>query len=313
MALERQQRKEQRQLEDQQREKDFNDRIKRQKKEQIKDGDDENRSQASDEKLTSGPQVEIVNGEIRIREESLVVDKRKTAEQIDAEMNNVVVEDSTTLTATYTSFTKWNKKTEWTVENTKLFYRALRECGTDFDTMQTYFGGKMSRKQLKKKYLRECRINEKLIDLVMNPMAQIPLDLNRFGIDGKEVDAVKENIQAMPKPGESLYKPNSDDENTPKEAFNENENEKTDSTATGPSSPEKPMTLEEQWGFEKDKETQGADDDSTNIEKNKESEENPFMSLLPGGSTKSKTKRPKFKAKMTKNKKLSKGKGRSVK
>lgn len=166
LALERERRKQQREQEREEAEK----RLEKTLNLPLDDG-----NLNGNKKTSSGPEVEIINGEIRIREESLLINKHQTAEQIDAEMNHVLEEDSTTLTATYTSFTKWNKRTEWTVENTKLFYRALRQCGTDFDTMQSFFSGKMDRKQLKKKYLVECRRNSKLIDLAMNPLAQVPI------------------------------------------------------------------------------------------------------------------------------------------
>ena len=134
------------------------------------------------------PIVEVINGEIVIKEATVIVGERQTIEEVDREMGGtVVVEDNNALTATYRSF-KTNEKTlRWTVEETRNFYVALRQCGTDFTTMMSFFDGssddrrKRSRKQLKSKYNLECRKNLKLIDMAMNPRVSLPLDLTKFG------------------------------------------------------------------------------------------------------------------------------------
>ncbi len=135
----------------------------------------------------SGPLVEVINGEIVIKESTMIVGRRQTTEEVDRELNNAVVEeDNNTLTVTYRSFTSREKSIRWTVEETRKFYLALRQCGTDFTTMANFFDGsdgkrKRSRKQLKNKYNIECRKNLKLIDMAMNPKAQLKLDLSIFG------------------------------------------------------------------------------------------------------------------------------------
>ena len=148
----------------------------------------------------SGPLVEIINGEIVIKESSMIVGGRQTTEEVDRELDGaVVVEESTGITATYNSFTKRQKTSRWTVEETRKFYLALRQCGTDFTTMESFFDGgedgtstKRNRKQLKSKYKRECRKNLKLIDMAMNPKVQIPLDLSVFG--ELDMDAVEKVV-----------------------------------------------------------------------------------------------------------------------
>lgn len=138
--------------------------------------------------VRSGPLVEIIDGEIRIKESSVVVvGGRQTTEDVDKELaadGAVVEEDAYGITATYTSFTNRMKTQHWKLDETRLFYTALRQCGTDFSTMeQMYesFDTPKSRRQLKSKYKRECKKNPKLIDMAMNPSAQIPLDLSLFG------------------------------------------------------------------------------------------------------------------------------------
>jgi len=146
----------------------------------------------------SGPLVEIINGEIVIKESSMIVGGRRTMEEVDRELDGgIVVEENTGITATYTSFTKREKVQRWSVEETRKFYLTLRQCGTDFSTMESFFdgaddGNKRSRKQLKSKYKRECRKNLHLIDMAMNPKVQLPLDLSVFG--DLDMDAVKDSV-----------------------------------------------------------------------------------------------------------------------
>lgn len=146
----------------------------------------------------SAPFVEMINGEIVIKESSMIVGGRRTTEEVDRELEGAVVEEENEgITATYNSFTKRQKTSRWTVEETKNFFLALRQCGTDFSTMESFFTGedgttKRTRKQLKSKYLRETKKNLKLIDMAMNPAVQLPLDLSVFG--ELDMDAVKDTV-----------------------------------------------------------------------------------------------------------------------
>ncbi len=94
------------------------------------------------------PQVEFVNGKIVVKESSLVVQDQSYA---DGEYEEVA--EGSHATATYFSFLKRRKSAAWGLEETRLFYAALRQCGTEFSLMQTLFPGR-TRKQLKKKYMR---------------------------------------------------------------------------------------------------------------------------------------------------------------
>ena len=135
----------------------------------------------------SGPLVEVINGEIVIQESSLIFGTRRpTTEEVDRELENVVVEEATGITATYSSFTKRQKTQHWSAMDTRRFFSALRQCGTDFSTMETLFNAAngeedvqyRTRKQLKGKYLIECRKHPKLIDMAMNPSVQIPVGMS---------------------------------------------------------------------------------------------------------------------------------------
>ena len=155
----------------------------------------------------SGPLVEIINGEIVVKESSMIVGGRRTMEEVDREMEGaIVVEENTGITATYNSFTKRQKMQRWNVEETRKFYTSLRQCGTDFSTMESFFdgedgGNKRTRKQLKGKYKRECRNNLHLIDMAMNPKVQLPMDMSVFGeLDMDAVGAVVPLGQASAQP-----------------------------------------------------------------------------------------------------------------
>jgi len=134
----------------------------------------------------SGPLVEIINGEIVIKESSIIIGGHQTTEDVDKELaadGAVVEEDAYGITATYTSFTNKLKTQHWKLDETRMFYTALRQCGPDFSTMEQMYEGfdkPKTRKQLKSKYKRECKKNPRLIDMAMNPSAQIPLDHSLF-------------------------------------------------------------------------------------------------------------------------------------
>ena len=134
----------------------------------------------------SGPLVEVINGEIVIKEASLTVGARRTPQEIDRELmdgahgtDGAIVEDASGVTATYTSFTARQRPQHWGVEETRTFYNALRQCGTDFTLMTGFFpaggGGQRgrTRRQLKSKFLAESRRNPKLIELALKN--RIPL------------------------------------------------------------------------------------------------------------------------------------------
>lgn len=163
----------------------------------------------------SGPLVEIVNGEIVIQESSIIVGGRRTTEEVDRELEgDVVVEENVAITATYTSFTNREKVRRWSAEETKKFYMALRQCGTDFSTMENFFdgtdgGNKRNRRELKCKYRRESRKHPSLIDMAMNPKVQLPYDLSVFG--ELDMDSVQDKVvplgqaRVTAEPADSLH------------------------------------------------------------------------------------------------------------
>lgn len=69
------------------------------------------------------------------------------------------------------------RTSRWTAEETKRFYAALRQCGTDFTTMELMFPSR-DRAQLKNKFKREEREHPDLVYRYLD--CQQPLDLEPF-------------------------------------------------------------------------------------------------------------------------------------
>jgi transcription factor TFIIIB component B'' len=119
---------------------------------------------------SAGPVVQVINGEIVLQESSMVVSGNSRPEEefpvIEEESHLAVVG------ASYNSFVSRRAPQHWTVEETSLFYDALRQVGTDFGTMEAYFGQQRTRKQLKRKYQLESTKNPQLIDMALDPSSQ---------------------------------------------------------------------------------------------------------------------------------------------
>ena len=106
------------------------------------------------------PQVQVINGQIVINEQSLTVNA--AVERATALSDFTRVEENGTKlnSATYANYTKAEK---WTREDTEFFFQALRQFGTDFSLIQRLFPGR-SRRQIKKKYLVEDKTNPQRVE-----------------------------------------------------------------------------------------------------------------------------------------------------
>lgn len=152
----------------------------------------------------TGPQVRVdEDGQIVIAQDSLLPnpETRQSTAQIDQELGGAVVDEGETPTqlgaihARYDSYTTQPRTApvRWSVTETKAFYNALRQCGTDFSMMQMFLVGR-TRSQLKRKYKVESRKNARLVDMALNPRTKVKLDLSVFGNDlviPTEVPAIK--------------------------------------------------------------------------------------------------------------------------
>ncbi|KAL7469026.1 hypothetical protein ACHAXS_009270 [Conticribra weissflogii] len=165
------------------------------------------------EAKNDGPQVEVIDGQIVVAESSLLAnpENRKTTEQIDKEFGSVVEDDSSShvgvIQARYDSFLDVPRASNarWSAEETKRFYYAMRQCGTDFSMMQMIMPGR-KRAQLKNKFKVESRKNPRLVDLALDPRCKIKLDLSQFGEDLEipdEVPPIGVTPSDSPSPGAS--------------------------------------------------------------------------------------------------------------
>jgi transcription factor TFIIIB component B'' len=145
-----------------------------------------NNTNETEEETT--PQVEIIDGEIVVRPSTLFPNSqnRVSTNAIDAEFGTAIEEDESNtlgiIKAKYDSYTATarTKPNRWSVEETKAFYTALRQCGSDFSMMQMFLPGR-TRSQLKNKFKTESRRHPRLVDMALNPKSQVKLDLSVFG------------------------------------------------------------------------------------------------------------------------------------
>lgn len=119
------------------------------------------------------PEVQMVDGQIVLQESSLMFPgQRRSIQEVEAEYE-VVEEDAqlTIIGANCNSFVNRKKPKHWTKEETKKFYEALMQLGTDFSSMEAFFQDR-NRKQLKRKYSTELKKNPNLIEMALNPKCQ---------------------------------------------------------------------------------------------------------------------------------------------
>ena len=135
--------------------------------------------------VPSGPQLQIVDGRIVLNESSLVVQDPTNAE---GEYEEVV--EGVHANATYYSFSRRKPTAKWGIEETRLFYDALRQCGTEFSLMQSMFPGR-TRKELKSKFQREEKRHPELVKLTLQSNTGFDTKAfdTQFGIDRREESA----------------------------------------------------------------------------------------------------------------------------
>jgi transcription factor TFIIIB component B'' len=133
-----------------------------------------------------GPQVTFdENGFIVIDQASLLInpESRQSTSQIDAELGgDAVIEEGENdgrlgaIQARYDAFTTNPRTvpTRWSAKETRAFYDALRQCGTDFGLVQMFCMGR-TRMQLKRKFKVESRKNPRLVDMALDPKCKVKL------------------------------------------------------------------------------------------------------------------------------------------
>lgn len=106
-----------------------------------------------DEGVVLAPQVQVINGQIVINEESLVVSHRELNVN-DIHTYRRVEETSSKLN--YHTYMNRTPLERWSKSDTELFYKAMQQFGTDFGMIQHFFPGR-TRRQVKAKFKIEER------------------------------------------------------------------------------------------------------------------------------------------------------------
>lgn len=113
------------------------------------------------------PQLRIVDGKIEIDKSSLII------AQVTEEVHRDVVHENRTHITSGT-YLKKSPSERWTNEEIETFYKAIRQCGTDFSLVERFFPNR-TRRQIKNRYKKEEKTNpSKIDDALRNRM---PLDV----------------------------------------------------------------------------------------------------------------------------------------
>lgn len=132
----------------------------------------------------SVPQLEIVDGHIRINEASMQYDRHAAADQARGVVFEQEEDDFTTPVTQRTYMRRQPQGNFWTDEETIKFYHGLRMFGTDFNMISKMFGGAKNRRQVKLKFNREERANPVAINRCIIGEKDVPMDLD--AVDGAD-------------------------------------------------------------------------------------------------------------------------------
>ncbi len=120
-----------------------------------------------------GLQLQNVNGRYVVVASSVKVGGRNP---VDEQQYEEVHEDAA-MTATSNSFSDREKTERWQTNETRLFFKSLQQCGTDFSMIEQLFPGR-TRKQLKNKFKKEERLRPHLVSMALK--CTVPLDSLEF-------------------------------------------------------------------------------------------------------------------------------------
>jgi transcription factor TFIIIB component B'' len=126
----------------------------------------------------SVPQLEIVDGHIRINEASMQYDRHAAADQARGVVFEQEEDDFTTPVTQQTYMRRQPKANFWTDTETIKFYHGLRMFGTDFNMISKMFGGAKNRRQIKLKFNREERANPIAVNRCIIGEKDVPMDLD---------------------------------------------------------------------------------------------------------------------------------------
>jgi hypothetical protein len=147
------------------------------------------------------------DGRIIINEESLVIQR----ENVEPVYDDTVVENEQGDSLTYTSYRKHHHTKKWTERETAKFYKALSMIGTDFTMIQRLFPNR-SRDEIKRKFKREEKLNQALIDRILSKTDQIELSVFVSSSDDEQAAKTGTTMKKGPGRKKSLQ-PNDKDDN----------------------------------------------------------------------------------------------------
>eukprot|EP00092_Neocalanus_flemingeri_P040786 GFUD01044402.1.p1 GENE.GFUD01044402.1~~GFUD01044402.1.p1 ORF type:complete len:880 (+),score=305.46 GFUD01044402.1:604-3243(+) len=137
------------------------------------------------------PQVKVgLNGEIILDESSLQLETTEQKKAKDLLQQSPVVFENNKTSTNYGTWSKKRRHSDWSERETLRFYRALSVVGSDFSMMESIFKNR-SRQELKLKFKKEEKLNNKMIDKCLNERGMYT-DLDGLMENSEEEEDVEE-------------------------------------------------------------------------------------------------------------------------
>ncbi|TAQ85900.1 hypothetical protein B7494_g5800 [Chlorociboria aeruginascens] len=146
----------------------------------------------------SGPVMRVIDGQIVLDDNSLQLDRHKRAQAEGGDLEEVEENEFTRITTSGT-YMKRERNQVWDEAATELFYKGLREFGTDFEMIANMFPYR-SRRQIKLKFNREERIDPDAVTRALTGVKD-EIDMEEYititGMVYEEVDDIKAEQQKL--------------------------------------------------------------------------------------------------------------------
>lgn len=144
----------------------------------------------------TGPQFQIVNGQIVVDQSSLVMD-RHARDAIDGPIEEIEENEFThkVTSNSYRTGSKLRGPNHWSSDDTEKFYEYLAMHGTDFSIITSLFPGRQ-RRHIKMKFNREEKFNRGRIDAALIGPKKKTMGFEEYKkVTGREYD-LTEDVQA---------------------------------------------------------------------------------------------------------------------
>ena len=140
-----------------------------------------------------GLQMRMVNGQIVLEESSMRIDRQRNAAAEGIILEEVEEDDFTRLTTAGT-YQKKERNVRWTTNEDEIFYKGLRQFGTDFEMISKMFPYR-TRRQIKLRFTSEERRNGlKIKNALMGVKEEIDMEeyVKMTGLKYEEVEDIEE-------------------------------------------------------------------------------------------------------------------------